>query len=110
MENLAAYIFFFINLERVGELHGEAFRNGCPPLFAYTSLINRRYGKCAGLSQITLPFYNSQLLFRLKTLKVRRKRHEFMRAVSKGLIPPETPPALRRVGLASIPFIIAILC
>lgn len=31
------------------------------------------------------------------TLKVRRKRHEFMRAVSKGLIPPETPPALRKV-------------
>ena len=28
--------------------------------------------------------------------KVRHKRHDFMQAVSKGLIPPETPPALRR--------------
>ena len=37
------------------------------------------------------------------TLKVRRKRHEFMRAVSKGLIPPETPPALRRVRRRRFP-------
>jgi len=36
-------------------------------------------------------------------LKVRRKRHEFMRAVSKGLIPPETPPALRRVRRRRFP-------
>lgn len=27
---------------------------------------------------------------------VRRKRHEFVIAVSKGLIPPETPPSLRK--------------
>lgn len=26
----------------------------------------------------------------------RRKRHEFVRAVAQGLIPPETPPALRK--------------
>lgn len=26
----------------------------------------------------------------------RRKRHEFVRAVSKGLIPPETPPTFRK--------------
>ncbi|XP_046457233.1 ankyrin repeat and IBR domain-containing protein 1-like isoform X2 [Daphnia pulex] len=37
------------------------------------------------------------------TLKVRRKRHEFIRAVSKGLIPPETPPALRRVRRRRFP-------
>lgn len=30
------------------------------------------------------------------TQKVRRKRREFVLAVSKGMIPPETPPALRR--------------
>jgi len=35
--------------------------------------------------------------------KVRRKRHEFIRAVSKGLIPPETPPALRRVRRRRFP-------
>ena len=26
----------------------------------------------------------------------RRKRHEFVRAVGKGLIPPDTPPSMRR--------------
>lgn len=26
----------------------------------------------------------------------RRKRHEFVRAVSKGLIPPETPPTFKK--------------
>ncbi|XP_075209752.1 uncharacterized protein LOC142317242 [Lycorma delicatula] len=31
------------------------------------------------------------------TILARRKRHEFARAVSKGLVPPETPPALRRI-------------
>lgn len=31
------------------------------------------------------------------TVLARRKRHEFARAVSKGLVPPETPPALRRM-------------
>lgn len=31
------------------------------------------------------------------TALARRKRHEFVRAVSKGLIPPETPPSLRKV-------------
>ncbi|XP_022243991.1 ankyrin repeat and IBR domain-containing protein 1-like isoform X1 [Limulus polyphemus] len=30
------------------------------------------------------------------TIYCRRKRHEFVTAVSKGLIPPETPPSLRR--------------
>ncbi|XP_066998592.2 uncharacterized protein [Anabrus simplex] len=30
------------------------------------------------------------------TALARRKRHEFVRAVSKGLIPPETPPTLRK--------------
>jgi hypothetical protein len=28
--------------------------------------------------------------------KVRHKRHDFTLAISQGLIPPETPPALRR--------------
>ena len=30
------------------------------------------------------------------TALARRKRHEFVRAVSKGLVPPETPPSQRR--------------
>lgn len=30
------------------------------------------------------------------TALVRRKRHEFVRAVNKGLVPPETPPVLRK--------------
>ncbi|EEB13189.1 protein ariadne-1, putative [Pediculus humanus corporis] len=30
------------------------------------------------------------------TLLSRRKRHEFVQAVSKGLIPPETPPSFRK--------------
>ena len=42
------------------------------------------------------------------TSKVRRKRHEFMRAVSKGLIPPETPPALRRVRRRRFPALMGI--
>lgn len=37
------------------------------------------------------------------TQKVRRKRHEFIRAVSKGLVTPETPPALRRVRRRRFP-------
>lgn len=35
--------------------------------------------------------------------QVRQKRHDFIRAVSKGLIPPETPPALRRVRRRRFP-------
>lgn len=31
------------------------------------------------------------------TALTRRKRHEFVRAVAKGLVPPETPPSLRKV-------------
>ncbi|CAG0886401.1 unnamed protein product [Cyprideis torosa] len=31
-----------------------------------------------------------------QTSLVRRKRHEFLRAVAKGLIPPETPPSAKR--------------
>uniref|UniRef100_A0A1B6EFT1 RBR-type E3 ubiquitin transferase n=1 Tax=Clastoptera arizonana TaxID=38151 RepID=A0A1B6EFT1_9HEMI len=31
------------------------------------------------------------------TALARRKRHEFARAVSKGLVPPETPPTLRKL-------------
>lgn len=27
---------------------------------------------------------------------VQRKRHEFILAISKGLVPPETPPGLRK--------------
>lgn len=30
------------------------------------------------------------------TALARRKRHEFVRAVSQGLIPPETPPSQRK--------------
>lgn len=30
------------------------------------------------------------------TALARRKRHEFVRAIAQGLIPPETPPAQRR--------------
>ena len=42
------------------------------------------------------------------TQKVRCKRHEFIRAVSKGLIPPETPPALRRVHRRRFPGLMGI--
>lgn len=31
------------------------------------------------------------------TALARRKRHEFARAVAKGLVPPETPPTLRKL-------------
>ncbi|XP_039298971.1 uncharacterized protein LOC111051560 isoform X2 [Nilaparvata lugens] len=35
------------------------------------------------------------------TALARRKRHEFARAVSKGLVPPETPPARKRNATAN---------
>lgn len=31
------------------------------------------------------------------TALARRKRHEFARAVAQGLLPPETPPTLRKL-------------
>lgn len=31
------------------------------------------------------------------TTLARRKRHEFVRAVAQGLIPPETPPSQRKL-------------
>lgn len=31
------------------------------------------------------------------TALARRKRHEFVRAVAQGLIPPETPPSQRKM-------------
>lgn len=37
------------------------------------------------------------------TALTRRKRHEFVRAVAKGLVPPETPPALRKVKKRGYP-------
>nr|CAD7260701.1 unnamed protein product [Timema shepardi] len=37
------------------------------------------------------------------TALARRKRHEFVRAVSKGLIPPETPPTLRKMRKRRFP-------
>lgn len=37
------------------------------------------------------------------TLLARRRRHKFVRAVSRGLLPPETPPALRRVRKRRLP-------
>ncbi|PNF19231.1 hypothetical protein B7P43_G08208 [Cryptotermes secundus] len=41
------------------------------------------------------------------TALARRKRHEFVRAVSKGLIPPETPPTLRKVRKRRFPGLMA---
>ncbi|KAJ4428785.1 hypothetical protein ANN_25778 [Periplaneta americana] len=41
------------------------------------------------------------------TTLARRKRHEFVRAVSKGLIPPETPPTLRKVRKRRFPGLMA---
>jgi hypothetical protein len=41
------------------------------------------------------------------TTLARRKRHEFVRAVSKGLIPPETPPTLRKVRKRRFPSLMA---
>ena len=37
------------------------------------------------------------------TLLARRRRHKFVRAVSRGLLPPETPPALRRARKRRLP-------
>lgn len=37
------------------------------------------------------------------TLLARRRRHKFVRAVSRGLLPPETPPALRRARIRRLP-------
>ncbi|XP_049788774.1 ankyrin repeat and IBR domain-containing protein 1-like isoform X1 [Schistocerca nitens] len=37
------------------------------------------------------------------TALARRKRHEFVRAVSKGLVPPETPPSSRRMEGTVLP-------
>jgi ankyrin repeat/IBR domain-containing protein 1 len=42
------------------------------------------------------------------TTLARRKRHEFVRAVSKGLIPPETPPTLRKVRKRRFPALMAL--
>ena len=42
------------------------------------------------------------------TTLARRKRHEFVRAVSKGLIPPETPPTLRKVRKRRFPGLMAL--
>jgi ankyrin repeat/IBR domain-containing protein 1 len=42
------------------------------------------------------------------TTLARRKRHEFVRAVSKGLIPPETPPTLRKVRKRRFPGLTAL--
>lgn len=41
------------------------------------------------------------------TIVARRKRHEFVRAVSKGLIPPETPPTMRKVRKRRFPGLMA---
>ncbi|XP_064085334.1 uncharacterized protein LOC135200658 [Macrobrachium nipponense] len=37
------------------------------------------------------------------TLLTRRRRHKFVRAVSRGLLPPETPPSLRRSRKRRLP-------
>lgn len=37
------------------------------------------------------------------TYLVRKRRHKFVRAVSRGLLPPETPPALRKGRRKRIP-------
>lgn len=37
------------------------------------------------------------------TLLARRRRHKFVRAVSRGLLPPETPPALRMARKRRLP-------
>ncbi|XP_063237548.1 uncharacterized protein LOC134539440 [Bacillus rossius redtenbacheri] len=42
------------------------------------------------------------------TALARRKRHEFVRAVSKGLIPPETPPTLRKVRKRRFPGLVGL--
>lgn len=37
------------------------------------------------------------------TLLTRRRRHKFVRAVSRGLLPPETPPSLRKSRKRRLP-------
>lgn len=37
------------------------------------------------------------------TLLARRRRHKFVRAVSRGLLPPETPPSLRKSRKRRLP-------
>lgn len=57
--------------------------------------------------QIARPYLRTpRSLIIQTTALVRRKRHEFVRAVNKGLVPPETPPVLRKNRKRRFPVII----
>lgn len=57
--------------------------------------------------QIARPYLRTpRSLIIQTTALVRRKRHEFVRAVNKGLVPPETPPILRKNRKRRFPGII----
>lgn len=58
--------------------------------------------------QIARPYLRTpRSLIIQTTALVRRKRHEFIRAVNKGLIPPETPPLQRKTRKRRFPGVVS---